>query len=86
LCLVKKIQYEITIYRYLVNLSRMSGVEIFGNDSGPSASSLDKGLTPPPHRKKTACYEMLHGDSELMDSCEHGNELSGAMKGGEFLD
>jgi hypothetical protein len=32
------------------------------------------------------CYEMLHGASELAVSCEHGNETSGSIKGGEFLD
>jgi len=32
-----------------------------------------------------AYYEMLHGASEA-GCCEHGNELSGRVKGGEFLD
>jgi hypothetical protein len=39
-----------------------------------------------PHRKKSACYEMLHRASELAGSCEYGNEPSGFIKGGEFLD
>jgi hypothetical protein len=29
---------------------------------------------------------MLHRASELMISCEHGNETSGSIKGGEFID
>jgi hypothetical protein len=28
---------------------------------------------------------MLHGASELASCCEHGNEPSGSVKGGEFL-
>jgi len=33
-----------------------------------------------------ACYEMLHSDSKLGGSCEHGNEPSGSLKGTKFLD
>jgi len=29
---------------------------------------------------------MLHSAFDLMDSCEHGNEHSGSIKGGEFHD
>jgi hypothetical protein len=29
---------------------------------------------------------MLHRASELAGFCEHGNEPSGSIKGGEFLD
>jgi hypothetical protein len=37
--------------------------------------------------KKPACYEMLHRASHLAGFCEHGNEPSCCMKGGEeFLD
>jgi hypothetical protein len=46
---------------------------------------LGEGLTTP-HCKKTACYEVLHGDSDLVGCCEHGNGLLGSIKGGEFLD
>jgi len=46
---------------------------------------LDKRLTSP-NCKKPACYEMLCRASELVSSCEHGNEPSGSVKGREFLD
>jgi hypothetical protein len=39
-----------------------------------------------PHRKTPACYKMLHRASELVGSYEHGNETSGSIKGGKFLD
>jgi hypothetical protein len=29
---------------------------------------------------------MLHKSSKLAGFCEHGNEPSGSVKGGEFLD
>jgi len=34
-------------------------------------------------KKKKACYEMLHKALELAGTCEHGNEPSGSIKGGE---
>jgi hypothetical protein len=36
--------------------------------------------------KKTACYEMLHRATALAGFCEHGNEHSVSIKGGEFPD
>jgi hypothetical protein len=39
----------------------------------PPAWGLGEGLTTP-HRKKTACYAMLHSPSALAGSCENGNE------------
>jgi hypothetical protein len=36
-------------------------------------------------KKKIACYEMLHRALEAA-FCEHGNEPSCSMKGGELLD
>jgi len=38
--------------------------------------------------KQRICYEMLHRASVQLaaGSGEHGNELSGCVKGGEFLD
>jgi hypothetical protein len=50
-----------------------------------SILGVGEGLTIP-HRKTPACYEVLHRALELAGSCKHGNELSGAIKGGEFLD
>jgi len=38
------------------------------------------------HRTEPACYKMLHSASELAGLCESGNEPSGFIKGGEFLD
>jgi len=38
------------------------------------------------HCKKPTCYEVLHRASELVGSCEHGNEPSGSIKSGEFPD
>jgi hypothetical protein len=37
------------------------------------------------HNSCNARYEMLHRASELAGFCEHGNELSGSIKDGEFL-
>jgi hypothetical protein len=37
-------------------------------------------------KKREASYEMVHRASELAGCCEHGNEPSGSIKGGEFLD
>jgi hypothetical protein len=51
---------------------------------GHPAWGLGEGLTTY-HSKRTACYGMLHGPSELVGCCEYGNELSVSMKGGEFL-
>jgi len=39
-----------------------------------------------PHCKILVCYEMLHGASDLVGSCEYRNETSGSIKGWEFLD
>jgi hypothetical protein len=50
---------------------------------GSAAWELGEGLTAP-HRKKRACYGMLHRVSE--GSCEHGNEPSTFIKYWEFLD
>jgi hypothetical protein len=52
---------------------------------GPPAWGMGEKLTTS-HRKKPSCYEMLHRGSELAGCCEHGNETSGSIKGGEFLD
>jgi hypothetical protein len=38
------------------------------------------------HKKKTACYTMLHRDLELAGPCKHSNESLGSIKGGEFCD
>jgi hypothetical protein len=35
---------------------------------------------------KPTCQVKIHVASELVGSCEHGNEPSGSIKGGEFLD
>jgi len=53
--------------------------------NGPSVGGLGEGLIIP-HRKRAACFEFLHRTSELAGSCEHANESSGSLKGGEFLD
>jgi len=45
---------------------------------------LSEGLTT--QDKKRARYEMLHRASDLAGFCEHGNEPSDSIKGGEFLD
>jgi hypothetical protein len=52
---------------------------------GPSVWGLGKGLTTP-YRKKGARCDMLRRASKLAGSCEHGNEPSGSIKGGEFID
>jgi hypothetical protein len=44
---------------------------------------LGKGLTTPPHCKKTACYIKLNRALELAGSCENKTELSDSM--GIFL-
>jgi hypothetical protein len=49
--------------------------------TNPPAWELGEGLTTP-HCKTPACYEMLHRASKLMDTCEHGNEPLGSIKGG----
>jgi hypothetical protein len=51
----------------------------------PPAWGLGEGLTTPCH-KEPSCYETLHRASELVVSCEHGNEPSDSIKSGEFLD
>jgi hypothetical protein len=38
-----------------------------------------------PTVKKTLCYKMLQRVSYLAGCCEHGNEPSGSIQGGEFL-
>jgi hypothetical protein len=45
----------------------------------PAAWGLSKGLKTS-HRRKSACYEMSHRVSKLVDSCEHSNEPSGSIK------
>jgi len=50
----------------------------------PPDFMLGEGSTTP-HRKRKACYEMLHRASKLADHCEHDNEPSGSIRGGEFL-
>jgi hypothetical protein len=52
---------------------------------GTPVRVLGRELTTP-HHKKTASYEIFHRASDLAGYCEHGNEPSGSMKGGEFLD
>jgi hypothetical protein len=36
--------------------------------------------------KQLVYYEMLYRASELAGSCEHNNEPSGSIKGGELVD
>jgi hypothetical protein len=52
---------------------------------GPTAWGLSEGLTTP-HCKNPTSYEILHKAWELVGSCEHGNEPSDFIKGGEFPD
>jgi hypothetical protein len=52
---------------------------------GPPGWGLGEVLTTP-HRKKVPCYETLYRASDLAGSCECGNEPSGSIKRGEFLD
>jgi hypothetical protein len=42
--------------------------------NGPPASGLGEGLTTP-QRNKPVCHEMLQWASELVGSCELGNEI-----------
>jgi hypothetical protein len=51
----------------------------------PPAWGLGRGLTTL-HCKVPPFYKMLLRASELAGSCEPNNELSGSIKGGEFLD
>jgi len=46
---------------------------------------MGEGLTTPNSKKKKTCHEMLNRASELVDSCEHGNEISGSIRGGWML-
>jgi len=39
-----------------------------------------------PHHKILAYYEMLKRVLDLQGFCEHGNEHSGSIKSGKFLD
>jgi len=42
-----------------------------------------------PNRERSACYEMSKRATDLgpvADPCEHGNEISGSINGGEFID
>jgi hypothetical protein len=77
LCSVRKLVFRVflRLYNYCVILYC----------NGSSAWGLGEGLRTH-HYKKTACYEMLHKTFELAGSYEHGNEPSGSIKGGEFLD
>jgi len=52
---------------------------------GLPAWGLREGLITPRLKKKTSSYEMEHKAANLAGSCEHGNEPSGFVKGGEFL-
>jgi hypothetical protein len=52
---------------------------------GPPAWEVGGGLTTS-HRTRPAYYEMLHKASVLAVFCEHGNEHSDSVKGGEFFD
>jgi hypothetical protein len=38
------------------------------------------------NNSKNSNYEILHRASALAGSCENGNERSGPIKGGEFID
>jgi hypothetical protein len=49
---------------------------------GLSAWGLGKGITTPHHTKKHIVTEA----SQLTGCCEHGNEHSGSLKGGESVD
>jgi hypothetical protein len=50
------------------------------------AWGLEYRLKTPSHNKKIACYETIYGTSELVGFCEHGNEPTGSIRGGVFLD
>jgi len=63
-----------------------AGYWIFIIFCGPPPWWLGEGLKSP-HRKKTACYEMLRVNRALEEgSCEHCNKPSSSTKGGDFLD
>jgi hypothetical protein len=52
----------------------------------PSAWRLGEVLTTP-HRKDLCCYEMFTQRwGQVAGTCECGNELSGSIKCGKFLD
>jgi hypothetical protein len=50
---------------------------------GPREWGLGEGLTAP-HRKTTACYEMLQIIWDLAKPFDHGNKPPGSTKGGNF--
>jgi hypothetical protein len=53
---------------------------------GPPARCLDEGLTTS-HRKKSVMQRLgICSTGPVVDSCEHGNNISGSMKDGKFLD
>jgi len=70
----------------LLIFSRKESVQCRRNPKSHSSPpiGLDKGLPTPHHKKQATCYEMLHSVLELAGSCEHGNELLGSIKGGNF--
>jgi hypothetical protein len=52
---------------------------------GRPAYKLGTRLTTP-HCKKQFVMKYYTGPENWMDSCEHGNEPSGSIKGRQFLD
>jgi hypothetical protein len=55
---------------------------------GPPAWRLGRGLVTPRHKNQLVmeCYKGPRIWTPVANSCEHGNEPSGSVKGGEFLD
>jgi len=58
---------------------------IISYHNGPPAWGFGEGLKTP-HRKKKKQLFAKPNDLELGGSSEHGNKISGSIKGGEFLD
>jgi hypothetical protein len=82
---VIRLRIENTAYRYggQLQILRISSRKK-PTRGGLPAWKLREGLTTC-HLKEIS-YEMLHRASELAGCCEHGNEPSGSIKRGKFLD
>jgi len=75
-----------TVCKIWDSVEKMMNMLLWTADKGWSSSlGIGRGASNF-YRKKTACSETLHSVADLAGFCEHGNELSGPIKGGKFLE